>query len=755
MGTAVLKLALRTWLLAGSAVAAAQLPEVFYDADRSYFKQDGSRQIFSGDVVVIGGGYVVAADDISIDRNAGVLTATGKVLVAGEEQALSASSARFWLTTRDFVITDAQLIIADRAESARLRAQILARGTDTAQRRAHRRQLWQRTRHAGERATRRSYYLKFNSKRIVRRKLDFLQADDAFLTPCRCAGDEPPAFALRARRIDAVVDEHIDFNRAVVEVRGWPVFFLPFLRLPSARKSGLLLPVFGLRQQTGFSISQPFYLAVDTQADATFYLDWLQRRGLRLAASSRGYLSEQHRWRLLAEGLHDRRAGRDDAPSWRGTLKWNYLQFLTPRLSFGSEGDASSDVTYNRVLYRARRGEEEFDFHPYAVRRLWLHLDHPDFYGGVSGHLAGDNEYFSRGEQLPINFTFQSRHLQLLDLPAFKTWVHLRLRHRHIGTWQQLRARQRAQLRAVSVLVGTALDIEQFGEVEAQRLVDQRRSQQHTWRTGLRVSLPVEGRMTLPTSTEQSRTLQHLVRFNAAVVIQPQVWTAGNFQEHAAEFAIDQLSTTEVVELELEQAWRVSTQSSPTSEEAGPRRAQPLPLHTHTPLSLRLSTTWDRRQAERAWSPLQLVLRLQHGSWSLQHELAWNVYRQEFEELRLAAGLPLSDRVQLKPSWEIMPHVLDPDAATVARVQVRRLGVVAQLARRAELQLEYADRKALHGDEPRQYRWQIGGEYWGAQQCWGLAFSRVKDWGVREREASYMLSLQVNFVNSPDYDEES
>lgn len=749
------KLALCAWLLLGNTVAAAQLPEVFYDADKSYFKQDGSRQIFSGDVVVIGSGYVVAADDISIDRDAGVLTATGRVLVAGEEQSLSASSARFWLTTRDFVITDAQFIIADRAESARLRAQILARGTDTIQRRAQRRQLWQQTRHAGERATRRSYYLKFNSKRIVRRKRDFLQADDAFLTPCRCAGDEPPAFALRAKRIDAAVDEHIDFNRAVVEVRGWPVFFLPFLRLPLTRKSGLLLPVFGLRQQTGFSISQPFYFAIDPQADATFYFDWLQRRGLRLAASSRGYLSEQHRWQLLAEGLHDRRAERDGAPSWRGTLKWNYLQFLTPRLSFGSEGEVSSDMAYNRALYRARRGAAAFDFHPYAARRLWLHFDHPDFYGGVSGHLAGDNDYSTRSEQLPANFILQSRHLQLLDLPAFKTWAHLQLRQQHIGTWRQLRARQRAQLHAVNVLVGTALDIEHFGEVEAQRLLDHRRSQQHAWRTGLRVSLPLEGRMTLPSSTEQNRTLQHLVRFNAGVVVQPQVWTTSNFQARAAEFAVDQLKATEMVELALEQAWRLSTQSSPISEAAGPHRAQPLPLHTHTPLSLRLSTRWDRRQAAQAWSPLQLVLRLQHGSWLVQHELAWNVYRREFEELRLALGLPLSDRVQLKPSWEIMPHVLDAGAAAIPRVQVRRLGVVAQLARRAELQLEYADRKPLHSDEPWQYRWQIGGEYWGAQQCWGLAFSRVKEWDARESEASYMLSLQVNFVNSPDYNEES
>ena len=102
-----------------------------------------------------------------------------------------------------------------------------------------------------------------------------------------------------------------------------------------------------------------------------------------------------------------------------------------------------------------------------------------------------------------------------------------------------------------------------------------------------------------------------------------------------------------------------------------------------------------------------------------------------------------------------MPQVLADRTEAVPRVQVRRVGLVAQLARQTEVQVEYADRAPLDKDGERQYRWQIGGEYRGQQQCWGLAFSRVKDWGDRESEASYMLSLQINFVNTPPYDGES
>ena len=587
-------------MLASRAKSAASPPAVFYDAAQSYFKRDGTQQVFSGDVVVIGGGYVVAADRISIDREAGMLAAQGNVLVAGEEHALSASSAYYWWATRDFVVTDAQLVISDRRASARLRRQILARGSDRAQRLARRQRLWLQTRHAGEHEMRQSYYLKFRSTSIARRQLDFWQADEAVLTPCRCEGDEPPVFALRARRIEAVADQHIDFNKAVVEVHGLPVFFLPLLRLPLERKSGLLFPVFGHRKQTGFSISQPFFFAVNERADATAYLDWLQQRGLRLAVSSRGRLSPQHHWQLLAEGLRDRR--HDNASPWRGTVKWQRVHFLTPRLSVGSEGDVSSDVNYNRDLYWTRRGEPQFDLNPYAARRLWLHLDHPDFYAGIDGHLAGSTEVFGQGEQLSANFTLQSRHVQLLDLPAFKTWVQARLQQQHIGRWQKLRAHQRAHLRAVNVLLGTALDVEQFWEVAAQRLVDPQRSQQHTWRTGLRVSLPLDGRMALPADDEQTRTLQHLVRLNAGIVMQPQVWTQGKFQQDDKEdyyLATSRFVPSEVWELELEQAWRINTQMLPRQELAGMPRTQHVPQHTHTPLSLRVSTQWDRRQATR------------------------------------------------------------------------------------------------------------------------------------------------------------
>ncbi len=764
-------LALHTILLCGQTIAATPLPttkKMFYDATEAYFRQNGTRQIFNGNIVIIGGGYVMTADHISIDRHTGILEAKGNILAASEKHTLSADTARYWLKTHDFIVTNAQLIISDPTASKRLRQQILTHGTSNTTRHARRQKLWLQTRHANTPTTQSSYYLKFHSTQLTRQKQqNLLQANAATLTPCRCQDDEPPVFALQARQINATLDEHIDFNHAVLKVHGWPVLFLPFLRLPLKRKSGLLRPVFRWRKHTGFSLSQPAFVAFNPEADATIYFDWLQQHGLRLALSSRGRLSEQQHWQLLAEGLYNRHSNDNDKPPWRGTLKWRHLHFLTPRLSLGSEGDLHSDMAYNQNLYQTRRGEAPYDLHPYTARRLWLHFDHPELYIGASSHLAGDNAYSPNNVQLPANFTLQSRHLQLLNLPPLQTWTQLHLRQQHYGKWSQIHTHRQAQLHITNILTDKKiLDVTQFWEVEAHHLLDHQHSQQYTWRTGLRFSLPLTGHTFLPSPPEQTRLLQHLVRLNTGIVVQPQVWKTGAFQLHDNNDdhpTTPYLVSSEVWELELEQAWRINTQPSPSRELAG---MSPTPIHT--PLSLRVSTTWDRRQATRrtrakrrgdavlpqAWSPLQLDLRLQYGSLSLRQELAWNTYRHEFEQLRLVLSLPLGDKVQLKPSWEIMPHVFVTGEAAVPRVQVQRLEIAARLARHTELQAAYATRKPLAAHGQRQYRWQVGGEYRGQQQCWGLAFRRVKDWDEHEHEASYMLSLQVNFA-TPSYEEES
>ena len=755
-------------LISWGSIATAQ-PELFYDAQQAYFTQDGTRQTFNGNVVVIGGGYVIAADHISINRQTGLLEAHGNIVAVSADQTLTAATARYWLKTRDFVVTDAQIVISDPVASTKLRAQMLARGADK-KKQAYRQQLWQQTRHANQHSTKQSYYLKFHSNHITRYDKDKLQAQQAFLTPCRCAADEPPAFALRARHINATIDEHIDFNHAVIEVHGLPVFFVPSLRIPLTRQSGLLFPSLAHHKHTGLSFSQPLYFAFNEQTDATFYLDLLQRRGVRIAASTRGYFAPQQHWHLFTEGLHDRHAQKNNAPYWRGTLKWRGLHALTPYLTVGSMGDVSSDIAYNHTLYRTRRDEAEFNIMPYASSRLWLHADYPDVYLGINSHVATASEIFTAGEQLPLSITLQSRHLQLIDLPFLQTWTHLQLNQHHLGTWQRQHLHQQAQLHLTNVLLGTVFDIEQFWELATKRLHDKNNSNLHTWRSGVRVSLPLDGHLRLPTQGEHTRWLQHLVRLNAGITLQPQVHSTGYFRPEAQVpyFAADRLKPSEVLALEVEQAWRLTTQTIPTTELAGPRRNQPPSLATHTPVSLRLSTTWDRQQAKRraaaqqqgieelppAWSPLQLDVRLQHGTLSLRQELAWNIYQRRFEQLRLALTLPLSATVQLTPGWEIVPQAVDARATALQRVQVRRLGLVAQLAQHTQLQIAYADRKPLQDEGQRQYRWQIGGEYRAQQECWGLAFSRLKDWHDDERDASYMLSLQVNFVNSPSYNEE-
>ena len=55
--------------------AGADASPIFLDAEQTSFNRDMSRQIFRGDVVAIGGGAMLAADEIKINRETQVLEA--------------------------------------------------------------------------------------------------------------------------------------------------------------------------------------------------------------------------------------------------------------------------------------------------------------------------------------------------------------------------------------------------------------------------------------------------------------------------------------------------------------------------------------------------------------------------------------------------------------------------------------------------------------------------------------------------------
>jgi LPS-assembly protein len=95
-------------------------------------------------------------------------------------------------------------------------------------------------------------------------------------SPCDLCKDDPsapPAWQLKAREIDHDKDlQLIEFQDAVMEIDGWPVFYSPYLSVPDPsvrRASGFLPPSIGSSNTLGAHVTIPYFLVLGPDKDLT------------------------------------------------------------------------------------------------------------------------------------------------------------------------------------------------------------------------------------------------------------------------------------------------------------------------------------------------------------------------------------------------------------------------------------------------------------------------------------------------------
>ena len=106
-----------------------------------------------------------------------------------------------------------------------------------------------------------------------------------------------PDWMIRADKISIDTMEEVGVaENAVLEFKGVPFFPLPTMSFPLSdkRKSGLLLPTFSLESNSGFTYSQPYYLNIAPNRDATITPTVMAKRGAALAGEFR-YLEPTYR----------------------------------------------------------------------------------------------------------------------------------------------------------------------------------------------------------------------------------------------------------------------------------------------------------------------------------------------------------------------------------------------------------------------------------------------------------------------------
>ncbi len=116
---------------------------------------------------------------------------------------------------------------------------------------------------------------KIAAQRTVSHSGGITEFERAVFTPCEaCArGGGQPTWSIRARKvIEDKVHKTLAFRDAVVEIKGIPILYVPYLPAadPSVdRKSGLLIPNITLSGIRGFSWEQPYYQIISPSQDLT------------------------------------------------------------------------------------------------------------------------------------------------------------------------------------------------------------------------------------------------------------------------------------------------------------------------------------------------------------------------------------------------------------------------------------------------------------------------------------------------------
>jgi LPS-assembly protein len=103
-------------------------------------------------------------------------------------------------------------------------------------------------------------------------------AEMATVTTCDA---DRPAWSFNANKIKVVLEGVAHSQGNTLRLAGVPVFYSPFLALPvlTKRQSGFLMPNLEFTQASGTVLEFPIYWAINNNADATFYQNYLSKRG--------------------------------------------------------------------------------------------------------------------------------------------------------------------------------------------------------------------------------------------------------------------------------------------------------------------------------------------------------------------------------------------------------------------------------------------------------------------------------------------
>lgn len=129
-------------------------------------------------------------------------------------------------------------------------------------------------------------------------------AEKAALTSC----DNPKKdWEIKANKIKATIDGYGYTLNTTLNAKKFPVLYMPWMFFPlkTQRESGFLPPKIKFSSDKGFEYSQPFYLVLSDQADATFYYHFMEKESHRKGLEFRIRNSESSYTEIFYDEMKD------------------------------------------------------------------------------------------------------------------------------------------------------------------------------------------------------------------------------------------------------------------------------------------------------------------------------------------------------------------------------------------------------------------------------------------------------------------
>lgn len=137
-----------------------------------------------------------------------------------------------------------------------------------------------------------------------------------------CDGEQP-AWSVTTEEGDVQLDGRVRLYRSAFRIKDTPVFYWPYMSLPGRKKrqSGFLFPSIGSSKKLGFRMNLPYYWAINEESDATFYQNYMSRRGYQQGFEFRHTEDEESKGIWMLDAMKDKKRAVTEDEEWKDYRK--------------------------------------------------------------------------------------------------------------------------------------------------------------------------------------------------------------------------------------------------------------------------------------------------------------------------------------------------------------------------------------------------------------------------------------------------